>query len=62
MIDILGEPDRSTQVPTSNGERLAWEYFYKLSHKPSKDSQKLRCLIIFDQETGRVKTIERYPQ
>lgn len=62
VIQILGKPDRSTQVATSNGERLAWEYFHSVAHTPAEGRQRLRCLIIFDQKTGRVKTIERYPQ
>jgi hypothetical protein len=62
VIEILGEPHRSTQVETSNGERLAWEYFHQATRHPNEARQQLQCLIIFDQKTGRVKTIERYPQ
>ena len=62
VIEILGEPHRSTQVETSNGERLAWEYFHEATRHPNEARQQLQCLIIFDKKTGRVKTIERYPQ
>ena len=62
VIEILGEPHRSTQVETSNGERLAWEYFHEATRHPNEALQQLQYLIIFDKKTGRVKTIERYPQ
>lgn len=58
---ILGSPDRSTQVATSNGERVAWEYFTPAAQSIAAQGASIQCLIIFDQETGRVKTIERYP-
>ena len=58
---ILGDPDRSTQVATSNGERVAWEYFTPAAQSIAAQGASIQCLIIFDQETGRVKTIERYP-
>lgn len=62
VIETLGEPHRSTQVETSNGERLAWEYFHEATRYSDEDRQQLQYLIIFDQKTGRVKTIEHYPQ
>jgi hypothetical protein len=61
-LKILGEPVRSTQVATSNGECMAWEYFYPPQKNPSETSPKLKWLIIFDQKTSRVKTIEQYPR
>ena len=61
VLDILGKPHRSTQVATSNGERLAWEYFHPSQKSPAQANPKLQWLIIFDQKTGRVKTIEHYP-
>jgi hypothetical protein len=61
VLEILGKPHRSTQVATSNGERLAWEYFHPSQKNPPQANPKLQWLIIFDQKTGRVKTIEQYP-
>ena len=61
VLKILGKPHRSTQVATSNGERLAWEYFHPSQKNSPQTNPKLQWLIIFDQTTGRVKTIEHYP-